>query len=72
MNSGDGFRACHCGDHGVVVAGTVLGAAQRVALSVGSSALLGRPFEVGVRRSTAGSVGKESGEDFLDQGTKSS
>ena len=40
------FCACHCGDHGVVVARTVLDAVQRVALSVCSSALFGRPFEV--------------------------
>ena len=53
----------------MVVSGAVFDTAENVAaLSVCSSALLGRPFEVRVCGSTtAGTVGKESGENSLDQ-----
>jgi hypothetical protein len=70
VDSRDRFSACYCGDHSV--AGTIFGAAQRVTLSIGSSALFGRPFEVGICRSTAGSVGKEFREYTLDQRPESS
>lgn len=62
--------ACHSSDHSVVVSCAVLGAVQRVALSACSSALLGRPFEVRVCRSTAGGIGKKSREELLNQGAE--